>query len=211
MGLKIRSSCAVVICSLAVSLTVVAQNDTPKPKVSGKSLTPEQVAVYRAVLEDYTRGWKAALNLANKTEPLEESGPFSTEGCIQGLQLEAGENSVPVIHQLDSSVTLNLRIVLVDPHRQQEKIKKGDPQNLIKKSIDDHEKVTDKQLDNSVKQAFNNGLFTLSEIRFNKEHRRAVLTYSFTCGMLCGHGNTLILKKVGEKWKVDKKCGGWIS
>lgn len=81
----------------------------------------------------------------------------------------------------------------------------------MKKAIDEHEKVTDEQLDQSVKQAFRTGLFTLSEIAFDKEHRRAVVSYSFVCGMLCGHGNTMVLKKLGQNWKIAKRCGGWVS
>jgi hypothetical protein len=90
-------------------------------------------------------------------------------------------------------------------------VEENDPQNLMKKAIDEHEKVTDEQLDQSVKQAFHTGVFTLSEIAFDKEHRRAVVSYSFVCGMLCGHGNTMVLKRSGESWKIAKRCGGWIS
>lgn len=202
---------AVVIGSFALSLADSAQNDAPKPKVSEKSLTPEQVAIYRAVLKDYMKDSKDALNLANKTEPPEQSRSSSYDACIKGLQLEAGEKSAPVIHRLDSAVALNLKIVLVDPDPQLEKIKAGDPQNLVKKVIDDHQKVTKKELDDSIQQAFHNGLFALSEIVFDKEHIRAVLSYSFTCGSLCGNGDTLILKKDGDKWEVNKRCGPWVS
>ena len=108
-------------------------------------------------------------------------------------------------------MVLNARIVLVDPNRQEKTIKENDPQNLVKKAVDDHEKVTDEQVDQSVKQAVETGLFTLSEIFFDKEHRRAVVAYSFVCGMLCGNGNTLVLKKVGQYWRVTRRCGGWVS
>jgi hypothetical protein len=100
---------------------------------------------------------------------------------------------------------------LVDPDPQQETIKQNDPQNPIKKAIDEHQKVTDEQLNQSVKGAFGSALFELSEIAFDKEHSRAVVSYSFVCGELCGSGNTLVLKKVGHAWKVVKRCGGWVS
>ena len=45
--------------------------DTPKPNLSDDSLTPEQVAVYRAVLKDCTKKADGTLNLANKTHPLD--------------------------------------------------------------------------------------------------------------------------------------------
>ena len=101
--------------------------------------------------------------------------------------------------------------MFVDPEQQTEIVKRNDPQNLIKSAIDNHESISDKQLDGSVKQAFNSGLFTLSEIIFDKQHRHALVAYTFWCGMLCGHGNTLILKRFVKDWKVGKRCGGYIS
>jgi hypothetical protein len=95
---------------------------------------------------------------------------------------------------------------------QQKTIKENDPQNLVKEAIDDHERVTDKQVDQSVKQAFETGLFTLSEIVFDKEHRRAVVAYSLVCGMCCaGTATRLVLKKVGQDWRMTRRCGGWLS
>jgi len=55
-----RSNCMVLV-ALSLSFTAQAQDDAPKLKVSGESLTREQAAVYRAVLQDM-------LNLANTTE-----------------------------------------------------------------------------------------------------------------------------------------------
>ncbi len=197
----------VTVVLLAVSFCAVSQEVTPKPKVSDESLTTEQIAVYRAVLRDYLKGSDGALNVANMTEPVEQSD----KACFKRMELGDIKLPGPVIHRLEPSLVSNPKIVLVDPERQQGAIKENDPQNLIKKAIDDHEKVTDEQLDESVKQAFQTGLFTLSEIVFDKEHRRAVVAYSFVCGMLCGNGNTLVLKKVGQHWRVTKRCGGWVS
>jgi hypothetical protein len=192
---------------LSLSICAMTQEDTPKTKVSDDSLTPEQIAVYRAVLKDTTKGSDGALNLANKTEPLDQSD----KACFEGIEAGVSKASAPVVHRLDPSPVLNTRIVLVNPNRQQKTIKENDPQNLVKKAVDDHERVTDAQVDQSVKQAFQSGLFTLSEILFDKEHRRAVVAYSFVCGMLCGNSNTLVLKKVGQYWRVTRRCGGWVS
>ena len=192
---------------LSLSICAMTQEDTPKPKVSDDSLTPEQIAVYRAVLKDYTKGSDGALNLANKTEPLDQSD----KACFEGIEAGVSKVSAPVVHRLGPSLVLNTRIVLFDPNRQQKTIKENDPQNLVKKAVDDHERINDDQLGDSVKTAFDTGLFTLSEIVFDKEHRRAVVAYSFVCGMLCGYGNTLVLKKVGKEWRVTKRYGGWVS
>ncbi len=196
----------IIMVFLAISVCAVSQ-DAPEPKISDEPLTTQQIAVYRAVLRDYLRGSDGALNLADKTEPLDPSD----KACFKGIEMEGSKKTVPLIHRLEPSLVVDTKIVLVDSERQQATVKENDPQNLIKKAIDDHEKVTDEQLDQSVKQAFQSGLFTLSEIAFDQEHRRAVVAYSFVCGMLCGHGNTLVLKKIGQNWRVTKRCGGWIS
>ncbi len=195
-----------IVMFLSVSFCAVSQEDTLRPKLSDESLTTEQIAVYRAVLKDYLKGSDGSLNVANMTEPLDQSD----KACFKGMELDVTDLAT-VIHRLEPSLVADTKIVLVDPGRQQSQIKENDPQNLMKKAIDDHEKVTGEQLDKSVKQAFASGLFTLSEIVFDKEHRRAVVAYGFVCGMLCGNGNTLVLKKVGQDWKVIKRCGGWVS
>ena len=119
--------------------------------------------------------------------------------------------SVHVVHKLDSLLAGNPQLVLVQRQQQEQEIQGNDPQKLIKKAIDGHEKATDKELDKSTKKAFETGLFTLSEIVFDKLHKHAVVAYSFVCGGLCGNGNTLLLEKVGKKWKISKSCGAWVS
>jgi hypothetical protein len=201
---------AIAIASVSLSLAT-GQEDPPKPAVSSNPLTAQQIAVYRAVLEDYSKGTNDSMNLANKTEALELAGPSSNDACFKEIELEHPTNAAPEVHQLGSSMALNSRFLLVDAEKQAKQIDENDPQKLMKKAIDDHERVSDKEVNISVKQAFKSGLFTLSEIAFDKEHRHAILAYSFVCGMLCGHGNTVILNKSGQKWKVAKRCGGWIS
>jgi hypothetical protein len=190
----------------AISSVANAQEDVPKPKVSDAPLTSEQVAIYRAVLSTYLKGSDRVLNLANITELLDRT---DTE-CFKGLNLEAALGTTAFIHRIGPELMVD-KIVLVDPDRQQGTIKENDPEKLMRKVIDDHEQITDEQLDKSLERAFSSGLFTLSEIAFDKEHRRAVVSYGFVCGALCGHGNLLVLKKVGHNWKVSKRCGGWVS
>jgi hypothetical protein len=194
-----------------LTLVAATQDNIPKPTTSGEPLTADQVAIYRAVLEDYTKGSNGPLNVANRTEPLEQSGVGFDKACFTGMELKASETSVPTLHKLDPAVLADKRFTLVDPELQEDKIKEHDPQKLAQSVIDDHQQVTDKQLDKAVKQAFETGLFTLSEIFFDKQHRHAIVAYSFVCGELCGNGDLLALAKVGNKWKVIKKCGGWVS
>ena len=196
----------VTLVFLLVSLVVVSQEVLPKPKLSDESLTTEQIAIYRAVLSEFLKGSDDGLNLANVTVPL----AGSEKECFKGME-SADANVSAVVHRFDPKLIFNSKIVLVDPERQESAIKQNDPQNLVKKAIDEHEEVTDKQVEQSVRQAFETGLFTLSEIAFDKKHRRAVVSYSFHCGMLCGNGSTLLLKKVGQDWKVTMRCKEWIS
>jgi hypothetical protein len=201
----------IVPIGIALSLSAATQEDVQKPRLSDDSMTSEQLAVYRAVLKDYTKKSDAKLNLANQTEPLDQSSPMFDKGCFNGIQIDTTQPSGLVVHRIDPTLVLNTRMTLVDPDQQRQTIEENDPQNLVKKAVDDGEKVTDVQLDRSVENAFENGLFTFSEIVFDKEHRHAVVAYSFACGSLCGHGNTLVLKKVGKEWRVTKTCGGWVS
>ena len=147
--------------------------------------------------------------MADKTETLDLS---EDKDCLKGIDMDADNTSASVVHRLDDRLTrMKKNTVLVEAENQQKKVEENDPQKLMKRAIDEGEKVTEKQLDSSLREAFAAGLFTFSEIAFDKRHQHAVLAYSFVCGGLCGHGNTIVLKKVGGKWKQSKTCRSWIS
>jgi hypothetical protein len=55
------------------------------------------------------------------------------------------------------------------------------------------------------------GLATLSEIRFDKQHKHAIVSYGFYCGSLCGNGGAVVLEKVDGAWRRKSQCGDWIS
>lgn len=207
-----RNICAAVVASLSLALNAVSQDRVLKPIVNDAPLTAAQVAIYRAVLEDYAKGSDGKLNVANRTEPLEQSGLVGFDkACAKGIQLQAGSKATSDIHKLDTSLTLDSRFLLVDPDQQEVTIRENDPQNLVKGVIDHGQEVSDKRLENSVKQAFKVGLFTLSEIAFDKQHHHAIVAYSFVCGEFCGHGNLLVLARAGQDWKIIRRCGGWVS
>ena len=85
-----RSNCMLVV-ALSLSFTARAQDDAPKLKVSGESLTREQAAVYRAVLQDVLSNSKDMLNLANTPEPIIDRQPGA-------LVLEQGQAIAPGGH-----------------------------------------------------------------------------------------------------------------
>jgi hypothetical protein len=211
-----RENMRIVHLTLALAYTVssvlVAQDAKPKLEVSKARLTAEQVAVYRAVLKDYIKGGDGSLNIANKTVPLDQSEIKSGDGCLRGIELEKTTQARSAVHVMDSSVLISAKMVLVDPDKQKDKIDQNDPSRLIRGAIEEGEKVREEQIGDSVKQAFQTGLFTFSEIVFDRQHQHAVLSYAFHCGELCGHGNTMVLRKVDKKWKVNRHpCNSWIS
>jgi hypothetical protein len=92
---------------------------------------------------------------------------------------------------------------LVDAEQQNAQIRKNDPSRTM---------AGGKPVKDAVSAAFASGLLELSEIAFDKEHHYAVMSFRFVCGGLCGHGATLVLEKVEDKWKPTKRsCHEWIS
>jgi hypothetical protein len=196
---------------LFFGLQIFAQSEKPKPVLSKELMTSEQIEIYRAVLKNYTDGKIASLNLANVTRPFLPEGSFASPGkdCLRDIEIPKSAET-PVIHHLDPAVALTSKMVLVDPGKQGKKVRENDPGKTIE---DAHKPLSDADVANAVATGFNNGLFTFSEILFNKNHTRAALQYSFVCGSLCGHGGTVILKMRDGKWVVDgnSNCGSWIS
>lgn len=175
------------------------------PELSEKPLTAEQVSIYRAFLQDYLGDEDQGLNIANKTEVL-DLGSLELKqgrGCLRGIYLENLKQAQWIEHRLGPEIAINQQIAFVDPTKQREQITENDPSKTMNEG---------KDVKTAVQQAFNSGLFTFSEIAFNKTHTWAVLTFSFRCGMLCGHGGAVVLHKVKGAWKVtSRECGRWMS
>ena len=183
-----------------------AQSEIAKPRVSKEPLTAEQVAVYQTFLRFFTNGDDKVLHVANMTEELNVSEMSKDADCSQSfgpVKFETPNPTQATVHMLVSNLTVPGHIAFVDPAQQSEKIRQNDPSKTMREG---------KPVDHAVKDAFASGLLTLSEIAFNRDHSRAVLSYSFFCGRLCGNGAVVMLKRVGRKWKVTKQsCGEWIS
>src|SRR6266705_1455696 len=167
-----RSNCMVLVVALSLSFTARAQDDAPKLKVSGESLTREQAAVYRAVLQNILSNSKDTLNLANTTEPIRQPGALFNGACPKTSQPQVAQYSPSAVHHLDPALVQNLKIVLVEPGPQDEKIKKGDPAILMKRVIDDRQDVPQKQIDDATERAVKNGLLTVSEVIFQETQSR---------------------------------------
>ncbi|TDP00752.1 hypothetical protein [Flavobacterium sp. 245] len=55
------------------------------------------------------------------------------------------------------------------------------------------------------------GVINLSRIQFDDEKKYGVLTAGINCGDMCGYGYRIYIKKVKNKWIVDKIEDAWIA
>jgi hypothetical protein len=192
------------VCALLFAFAAEAhsQNES-KPVVSLSPLTGEQLSVYRAILAGWISKDTPVVNLADRTIPYSDSGPAGTMNCGKGFDLEP--LSATLVHQFQVSDLTQLgsvNINLVGPKRGKKDVKNNDPW----KSIQNGQSVED-----SVRNGFAHGLFTLSEIQFDKKHEHAIVSYSFVCGGLCGNGGTVVMEKTADGWREMKQCDNWIS
>ena len=94
-------------------------------------------------------------------------------------------------------------IRLVDANKQAVIVQSNDPNHSIREG---------KSVKAAVNRAFSTGLFSMSEIALDKEQQRALVSYSFVCGSLCGSGGVWLFEKVDGAWKKSEHvCGGWVS
>lgn len=166
------------------------------------SFSADELAIYSAVLERWnTKPSKQLLRVSNRTTPLDQN-IFNCE-CLKGIDIQSIEKATRSFHLLTRDAINSKAIQLVDAEEQSAIVRTTDPHNLMEKGA---------SVKSAVEEAFANGLFTLSEIAFDKEHRRAIVSDSFVCGSLCGSGGVWLFEKVDGVWKRSEQiCGGWIS
>ena len=199
---RLKEGCPEVMQALAAS----AGSKHGKPAISTSPLSVDELAIYKAVLERrLSRGW-ASLHVSAKTYPLDatdlRSGLSSCE-CLQDIYLEDSSPAFHSFHELTRDVLPGKKMKLVDPGTQAAIVHASDPDRTMR---------TGKSVAQAVSEAEAGGLFSMSEIAFDRDHRYAIVSYDFWCGMLCGNGATLVFEKSGSEWKItDRQCGGWIS
>jgi hypothetical protein len=198
---RLREGCAELKDAVALASIQTFPNNAGQSRPSA-SLSPDEVAVYRTVLQQQAhRGW-SHLNISIRTMPL-SSHDFESCECFDGLELDDLSAAFHSVHLLTADILAGKQMHLVDPERQSSVVRENDPSNTIRAGT---------SIKDAVKSAFAGGLFTMSEIAFDKDGRYAIVSYGFRCGMLCGHGATLVLEKIGNEWKVSSRdCGSWIS
>lgn len=191
------------ISAVAVILSTLSLFSADKKAVlSSTPLSSDQIAVYRAFLSSYDNGSKTKLNLSNRTAAIDFSDLKPGEGCLKQITLD--QSAGQQIHTFNSEFGEFKNLILVDPEKQEKRIRENDPGALIQKGVNVQDAVT---------AGFAAGLLTLSEVVFDKTGQYAVLTFSFHCGALCGNGGTLVFEKTSDgKWqKTKRQCSSWMS
>lgn len=192
-----------VLCSPLTAFT------EDKPIKATAPLTADEIAIYRAVLLQQYGGSadSSPLNVSIRTYPLDPESPMSgglkSSDCLKGIRLENLPAAAHSFHELPRDVLTGKQMTLVDPNKHSKIVRSNDPSKTIPKG---------KSVENAVEDAFASGLFSMSEIAFDRERHYAVVSYSFVCGGLCGSGSTIVFEKVNGEWKNAKRnCGSWIS
>jgi hypothetical protein len=189
--------------ALLIATVATAQSTREaETTISDKPLTAEQLAVYRSVLGNWMEGELSTVNLAIQTAPLASSGPFGGEECAKGLELEPAPAVIHRFRVQDLSQLGSKNVVLVDPDKQRKEVAENDPERTVRDG---------KSIADAVRNGFAHGLVTLSEIRFDKEHKLAIVSYGFFCGSLCGNGGTVVMEKTDAGWRRKSRCDEWIS
>ncbi|MGD0681651.1 MAG: hypothetical protein ABR990_06330 [Terracidiphilus sp.] len=196
-------ACFAALLIVFAGLAAAQEAAETKPKVSSQPLTAEQLGIYRTVLHGWMDNELSMVNLSIQTIPYPTSGAFDAGDCGKDLELEP---VVPtVVHRFRVADLAQLgsdKIVLVDPERQSREVAENDPGKTIGEG---------RSIEDAVRNGFAHGLVTVSEIRFDKQHKHAIVSYSFFCGSLCGNGGTIILEKVDGAWQRKSQCSNWIS
>jgi hypothetical protein len=187
---------------LLLAASCVAVSDTSKVKVSKSPLTPEQIAIYNAFLNTYNNGAQGIVNLGNQTIALNLSNQDAND-CLSGTKLENLAETNSTVHMIGPEAIDSKKYRLVDADQQAAQVRKNDPSRTMGEG---------RSVKDAVNAAFASGLLEISEIAFDKVHHHAVMRFRFVCGGLCGHGATVVLEKIGDKWQPTKKsCDEWIS
>jgi hypothetical protein len=201
-----KSSLVATLILVVMLCMYTGASSSDKPVKAASPLSADEVAIYNAVLRQYSGDKDTPLNVSQRTYPLDPSSPMNgLQGaeCLKDIHLENIGVIAHTFHELPPDVLPSKKMKLVDPEKQTKIVHSSDPSNTIRKG---------KPVDNTVENAFATALFSMSEIAFDKDHRFGVVSYSFWCGSLCGNGSTLVFRKVKGEWRNTKRnCGGWIS
>ncbi len=159
------------------------------------ALSNDEIAIYKLVLMQWLGKDRHPLTLSQETYPLDVLSEAPPCACIKSIEFTSLSLASRSVHTLTREVLPrnNVRFLAEGAGATYSSMSQ-EPPSPIPMSDPDH------------------GVFSLSEIAFDKEHQRALVSYSYGCGLLCGSGRTLLFEKTGEEWRVvNLECGGWVS
>ena len=200
-----RRTVSVIFVALLLTFGA-ASSKNQKPVKSSAPLSADEVAIYKAVLRAYSGDKDVNLNVAATTYPLDPDASttgFDQPECLKGIELENLSSTSNSYHELPADVLPSKTMRLVDPKRQAKIVHSNDPSDTIRKGA---------PVKDAMVAAFSTGLFSMSEIAFDREHHFAAVRYTFWCGSLCAHGRTLVFENANGEWRdANRSCGNWIS
>jgi hypothetical protein len=160
----------------------------------GTELTQDEISVYSYILKSYRSLLKPtyrdmlakAFYLNDETEPLNLNELLPSRGCLRGLGLERKtKNQIPTVHTFVNQTWLPSYV----------KLTKGAPCKGSPSEGMCYE---------------TEGTLSLTEIDFDKSHTHAVVGFGVRCGLQCGWGQVVILKKVDGRWqRTGPLCEEW--
>jgi hypothetical protein len=194
---KTTVACVLLSSTLIFLESSVLNSAQPRQEqVPASPFTLEQTAVYHAFFTDFRRGSRGgeAIDISEFTETLQPD-----EGDYNGCMKSFPRNPAEMTRHLTEDFANENHLFLVDPklHKIQ------DPEDGMRNGL---------SVESAVESGFRSGLLTISEIIFDANRKRAAFHYSFVCGRLCGHSETVVYEKRHGTWKPSKRsCGYGIS
>lgn len=171
---------------VAVLLAIPAAYDNRERKME----------VYRAFVSAYAEGDR--VNLANVTTRFdaETDGVIACAPTVLATTLVSRLFRTTTLSQSDFQISA---LHVVDPEEQAMLVQTHDPDINI---------FSEDDIDRAVADAFEAGILQVSEVGFDITGQHAMLTFSFTCGRLCGHGGAALFDRVGDRWVwSERRCG----
>ena len=138
----------------------LAGSSDEKPVRNTNPFSADDVGIYRGLLERWNENSRSPLNVSNRTFPIDRD--LSDCGCLKGIGLESMENAGHSFHILTRDVLRGNNIRLVEADKQAVIVQSNDPSKSINEG---------KSVETAADGAFSTGLFSMSEIAFDKEHR----------------------------------------
>ncbi len=186
------------LAAAAISLAVGAGTAASRDSGSALSIGPEEQSIYEAVIDAWL-GPRPVNQLVNERLAAAPS-PTENARCVKGLNFQPDANGARSAKSLSGVTFKRAGLTLID----------GETWSADDRALQDSVRggtLRPPDLD----RAFSHSLFTLSQIAFSTNGKDALVSYSNVCGRLCGTGSVLVMHKAAGRWKIVRRCGGWIS